>query len=532
LTLGALGSITRHLERRMRVRRSSGILLHPTSLPGPFGIGDLGPAANRFVDWLARAGQGVWQVLPLGPTGYGDSPYAPFSSFAGNELLISPELLYGDGLLSRAELDAARLPATGSVDYGAVIGVKRALLRAAAGRLVSSRDRSAERMAFMERSERWLPDYALFMAIKADLDAAARKAGVQDSSWNAWWPRDLAMRDERALDARRADCAGTIALVEAEQYLFRRQWDALRAYASDKGVSVLGDLPIFVAMDSADAWAEPGLFRLDAEGRPTSVAGVPPDYFSADGQLWGNPLYAWERHEATGFSWWLARIEAALSLFDLVRIDHFRGLAACWAVPAGEETARNGAWQAAPGSALLEALEARFGPDLPIVAEDLGFITPDVAELRDRFKLPGMRILQFGFDAEESGRGLDPANPFLPHNYVPDCVVYTGTHDNDTLAGWLAQASPTELDFLGRYLSYEPGDTPRAVRALVREAMKSAAGLCVVPMQDAMGLGSVARMNTPSTIGGNWSWRLEAEPDEELAAELASMAAIYGRSSR
>lgn len=516
--------------------RTSGILMHPTSLPGPFGIGDIGPAAARFVDWLAEAGQGIWQVLPLGPTGYGDSPYAPLSSFAGNELLLSPELLCRDGLISREEMDSARLPETGQVDYGAVIRTKRAIVRLAATRLVESRDiasggGSARFESFRKLNAGWLDDYALFVDIKEEYDELARAAGVADSSWNTWWPSLLAQRDPATLDSRRRAKPGSILLIEAEQYIFRRQWDELRCKAAAKGVRILGDLPIFVAMDSADAWARPELFALDGKGRPTEVAGVPPDYFSSDGQLWGNPLYAWDRHEADSFSWWLSRVESALSLYDALRIDHFRGLAACWAVPAGDATARKGRWKQAPGAALLEALASRLGQELPIVAEDLGFITDDVKDLRDRFGLPGMRILQFGFDALESGRGLDPGNPFLPHNYVPGCVVYTGTHDNDTLAGWLAQASTEEKAFIDAWLGYRPADL---VKALVREAMKSAARWCIVPMQDILGLGSEARMNTPGTIGGNWSWRMDPSvlgPDgDRITADLKAMASIYGRS--
>jgi len=500
-------------------------------LPGSFGIGDVGPRAARFIEWLASAGQHVWQVLPLGPTGYGDSPYAPFSSFAGNELLISPELLHRDGWLTGAELDAARIPNTGTVDYGTVIAAKRALIRTAAERLVASGKKTSGLTEFRQRNAGWLDDYALFMDIKREYDELARLQGVRDSSWNSWWPEALARRAPDALEERRRTSARSIALVEAEQYLFRKQWDELRAFAAAHDVTVLGDLPIFVAMDSADAWSRPELFRLDAEGKPSAVAGVPPDYFSADGQLWGNPLYAWKRHEADGFAWWVARIGAALSLYDMVRIDHFRGLVACWAVPAGEKTARNGAWEPAPGAALLAALSSKLGAALPIVAEDLGFITEDVTALRTRFGLPGMRILQFGFDAEESGRGLDPQNPFLPHNYVPDCVAYTGTHDNETLAGWLEGASIEERAFVDAYLGYAPADT---VRALLREAMKSAAGLVIFPMQDLLGLGGEARMNTPGTIGGNWAWRLTDQPaaGDRLAEDLANLAWLYGRTPR
>jgi 4-alpha-glucanotransferase len=505
----------------------SGILLHPSSLPGPFGIGDMGPEALRFIDWLAEAGQGVWQVLPLGPTGYGDSPYAPFSTFAGNELLISPELLVREGLLEPSEADAARLPATGRVDYGAVIRKKKEVVRLAAGRLAADTRHHARFAAFRRDNAAWLCDYALFVDIKEEYDGRAAASGIANSAWNACWPEPLARRSPAALAERRERRAGKLALVEAGQYLFRTQWDALRRAAVAKGIKILGDLPIFVAMDSADAWAHPELFALDASGQPTEVAGVPPDYFAADGQLWGNPLYEWERHRADGFAWWVSRIESALSLYDFVRIDHFRGLAACWSVPAGSTNARNGAWKPAPGKELLSALERRLGGGLPIVAEDLGFITDDVRQLRDGFGLPGMRILQFGFDSRESGRGLDPANPFLPHNYSNDCVAYTGTHDNDTLAGWLAQASDAEKTFLADYLGYEPSDM---VQALVREAMKSAAGLAIVPAQDVLGLGTEARMNQPGTIGGNWAWRLEAPGlTRDHAALLRAMAAIYAR---
>jgi 4-alpha-glucanotransferase len=514
----------------MKIQRSSGILLHPGSLPGPFGIGDIGPNALRFIDWLAEAGQSVWQVLPLGPTGYGDSPYAPFSTFAGNELLVSPELLVRDGLLRPTEADSARIPATNRVDFRAVMLKKKAVLRLAAGRVIADTRNSKDFAAFRRDNAAWLDDYALFIDIKEEFDERAMKTGLANSGWNECWPEALARRQPAALAERRERRAGNLALVEAEQYLFRTQWDALRRAASTKGIRILGDLPIFVAMDSADAWAHPELFTLDKSGHPTEVAGVPPDYFAADGQLWGNPLYEWERHRADGFAWWVSRIEAALSLYDYVRIDHFRGLAACWSVPAGSTSARNGVWKPAPGKGLLSALEQRLGGNLPIVAEDLGFITDDVRQLRDGFGLPGMRILQFGFDSRESGKGLDPANPFLPHNYSHDCVAYTGTHDNDTLAGWLSHASGEEKAFLYDYLGYEPADT---VRTLVREAMKSAAGLVILPAQDVLGLGSGARMNVPGTTGGNWTWRLEAPGlTQDNAAWLHDMAAIYARLPR
>ena len=511
----------------MNARRCSGILIHPSSFPGDFGIGDLGPEAERFLDWMADAGQGVWQVLPLGPTGYGDSPYAPFSSFAGNELLISPEFLLSDGLISAAELAAERVPQTGAVDYGSLIPRRKRLARSAAERFVAGAG-TADRAAFTSFTREhsfWLDDFVLFMDIKEEYDARASAEGIRDSSWNAYWPPAYAGRDEATLERRRSERSGDLQVRKAAQFLFYRQWDALKAKAAARNIQIIGDLPIFVAMDSADAWSRPELFDLDSSGRPNEVAGVPPDYFSADGQLWGNPLYAWDRHAADGFSWWLSRVEAALRLYDIVRIDHFRGLDAYWAVPAGKKTAREGTWRPAPGKALLAALRERLGGGLPIIAEDLGFITDEVRALRDEFGLPGMRILQFAFDARESG--LNPANPFLPHNYNTASVVYTGTHDNDTMAGWLESATPAELSAVDLYLGYSPADR---VRALMREAMKSVADFSVFPVQDLLGLGKSARMNTPSTLGGNWEWRLlSGQLTAALAQELRDLSGLYGR---
>ncbi len=513
----------------MNIQRTSGILLHPSSLPGPYGIGDLGPEAELFIDWLHDAGQGAWQVLPLGPTGYGDSPYAPFSSFAGNEFLISPELLAGSGLLDKDDLARLALPAGDKVDYGAIIPRKKAAVRRAAERFVaaaSTADRAAF-TAFRRENSFWLDDYVLFMDIKEEFDAKAAAEGIRDSSWNRYWPKEYAQRDGATLNARRQGKEAALETRAAAQFLFYRQWDALHAKALSKGIRIIGDLPIFVAMDSSDAWSNPGLFDLDEEGHPREVAGVPPDYFSADGQLWGNPLYAWESHRSEGFSWWLSRIEAALRLYDIVRIDHFRGLDAYWAVPAGESTARSGTWKKAPGRELLSALKKRLGGDVPIIAEDLGFITDEVRALRDEFSLPGMRILQFAFDAKESGKGLDASNSFLPHNYTANSVVYTGTHDNDTMAGWLASASEAERGYIEGYLGYAPADS---VRALIREAVKSVAAIAVFPAQDILGLGKEARMNIPSTLGGNWDWRLrEGQLTKELAREYAALTALYGR---
>ena len=513
----------------MHMDRISGLLLHPSSLPSLGGIGDMGPAAQDFIRRLSEAKQRIWQVLPLGPTGYGDSPYAPFSSFAGNELLISPELLVDEGLIDRQRLrEASRFPRD-RVDYGSVIPWKRALLHEAAAEFVarasSERKKAFERFRSAERA--WLEPYSLFRSIKSEYDAKAQAEGRTGTLWNNYWPKALAMSDPAALTEEREKWAVLMERFALLQFFFAEQWTALKGAANAAGLILVGDLPIFVAEDSADVWAEPSLFDLDANGRPREVAGVPPDYFSDDGQLWGNPLYAWEEHERTGFAWWKRRLRSALARFDVVRIDHFRGFEAYWAVPAGEKTARLGRWRKAPGEKLFEAVKAEFGSEIPVVAEDLGFITEEVKALRDDLGLPGMRILQFAFDASESGSAFDPKNSFLPHNYVQRCVAYTGTHDNDTLAGWYAQASDEEREYIARYLGYSPADP---VEALVRELMKSIAAWAVVPMQDILGLGTEARMNTPSTLGGNWTWRMEEGAfSGALARKLAEVTRLYGR---
>lgn len=513
----------------MRMHRSSGILLHPSSLPGPYGIGDLGPQAQAFVERLAEAGQRIWQILPLGPTGYGDSPYAPLSSFAGNELLISPLLLLEEGLIEEADLARAPDFPAERVDYGAVIAWKSPLLaKAAAAFLAGARaERRAAFENFRASASAWLPDYAMFRAIKDDYDGRALAEGRAGALWNNYWPLPLALRDGRSLAEERERRAEAIARYEALQFLFAEQWSALRGRAARARVMIVGDLPIFVAQDSADAWSRRELFKLDARGRPIEVSGVPPDYFSEDGQLWGNPLYDWEVHLREGFAWWTRRLAAMLERHDAVRIDHFRGFEASWSVPAGETTARLGTWRKAPGAELFASLERALGRELPIIAEDLGFITDDVRELRDAFGLPGMRVLQFAFDARENGVPFDSRNSFLPHNYVERSVVYTGTHDNDTLAGWLAQASKEEKAYLARYLGYAPRD---AARALLREAWKSVASWAIAPMQDILGLGSEARMNIPSTLGGNWAWRMaEGAFTPSLARELRELSELYGR---
>ena len=504
--------------------RSSGILLHPTSLPSRFGIGDLGPEAHRFVDFLAAAGQRIWQVLPLGPTGYGDSPYQLFSAFAGNPLLISLDGLAADGLLSREELaQTPEFPAD-EVDYGRVIRFKLPLLRAAYERFKTSgkeRHKFEDFGDFRSLCDGWLGDYALFMAVKA--------AHGGEAVWSRWEPA-IAARKPGALKEWRARLAEEIEALEFAQYMFFRQWRSLHNYARERGIRMMGDLPIYVAHDSADVWANPDLFQLDAAGDPGVMSGVPPDYFSATGQLWGNPIYRWDRMAQTGFRWWIDRLFAALAQVDIVRVDHFRGLEAYWEVPAGETTARNGRWVKGPGAALFEALEGALGK-LPIVAENLGVITPEVEAMRTEFGFPGMAILQFAF-------GKDPQAPdFKPHNYPRDSVAYTGTHDNDTTVGWwsstggdstrTAEDIREERDFTRKYLAT---DGREIHWVFIRTLMASVAHTVLFPLQDVLGLGSEARMNTPAVPSGNWRWRYRAEMlTPAIAQRLKEMVSMYER---
>ncbi|HUO80723.1 MAG TPA: 4-alpha-glucanotransferase [Steroidobacteraceae bacterium] len=479
---------------RVLDRRRAGVLLHATSLPDA-NHGALGQAARSFVDWLAAGGFSVWQFLPLGPVGPDRSPYFARSNHAGDPALVD-----------LATLAAARL-----IDARDLGRAPRAMLLSQAAQAVAA-DRGAEGGAFarFRRHEaHWLDDYALFMAIQGH------------EGGRPWWqwPEALRRREPAALGAARAALAGAIAELEAGQYFFHSQWHALRAYAAGRGVRLFGDVPIYVAPDSVEVWAHPELFQLDAGGEPTAVAGVPPDYFSADGQRWGNPLYRWEAHEATGFAWWLERLRAQFELFDLVRIDHFRGLEAYWAVPAGAPTAATGEWRLAPGEALLRRARATFGR-LEVVAEDLGVITPEVEALRDGFGLPGMRIAQFGFDG-------DQRNVHVPHNWTARSVGYTGTHDNDTSAGWYAHLDPGAQQFVADYLG---ASGAAVVPALVRSVLASVALLAVVPMQDLLGLGTEARMNLPGTTEGNWGWRFSwAEVPATLAARCERWNRVYGR---
>ncbi len=491
--------------------RSSGILLHPTSLPGRFGIGDLGDEACRFVDFLAGTGQRLWQVMPLGPTGYGDSPYQALSAFAGNPLLISPEQLMTNGLLPADALDDAPAFPDGHVDYGQVIAWKMPLLERSFAhfREHGGGEQRARFDAFCREQAAWLDDFALFMALKAHFDGAR---------WDAW-PLPIRTHRPEAVAEWSGRLAGAMQLHRYVQWCFFEQWQALRAYAHARGVHIIGDLPIFVAYDSADVWANPDLFHLDEEGRPTVVAGVPPDYFSPTGQLWGNPLYRWDVMAQQGYAWWVERFRAMFQMVDIVRIDHFRGFQAYWEVPAGEDTAVNGRWVEAPGEALFSAVRSALG-DLPIIAEDLGLITPEVEALRDRLGFPGMRVLQFAF-------GGPASHPYLPHNHIPHCVVYTGTHDNDTTVGWYRSAPPEVQDHVRRYLARDGQDV---AWDFIRAALSSVAEMAIVPMQDVLSLGSEARMNTPGRASGNWTWRLRWEQVQPwMRARLAEMTALYGR---
>ena len=509
-------------EARQGPGRRSGLLLHPTSLPGPHGVGDLGPAAHAFVEFLARAGQRLWQVLPLGPTGYGDSPYQALGALAGNTLLVSPALLVRDGLLTAAEEAAARVPGQGAVDFGALIPRRQALLAHVAERFAARADEGLRRAldAFREERRGWLPGFALFRALK-DAHGGA--------PWPAWAP-ELAGRRPHAREEATRRLSAAIRAEEVAQFLFDRQWRELREACRARGVAIMGDLPIYVAHDSAEVWARRELFQLGPDGAPAAVAGVPPDYFSATGQRWGNPLYHWDEALDACGGFFAERMRAALAWVDELRLDHFRGFEAYWAVPAGSPTAQGGAWRPGPGAALFERLQRELGA-LPLVAENLGVITPEVEALRHRFGLPGMAILQFAF-------GTDPQAPgFRPHRYAPDLVAYTGTHDNDTVAGWWASeggdstrtAADVEAEkaLARRYLDTDGHNMPWV---MLRALMASVAGTVIAPVQDVLGLGSEARMNRPGTLSGNWRWRLrEAALGDALAERLAGLAALYDR---
>jgi 4-alpha-glucanotransferase len=535
----------------MTFPRTSGVLLHPTSFPSPYGIGDLGPGARGFIDFLAASRQQIWQVLPLGTPGYGNSPYLAYSAIAVSPLLISPEGLKAAHLLQDSDVEALPNFEAHKADFEGASQVKMPLFRRAFTRFLAGEGRpirpepgpnhshdsgqhsghdsdhepaqtephvlatiEQDFAEFCDRSAHWLDDYALFMAIKADHEGL---------SWHQW-PAPLASRSPEALAEVRSRLAGEVEFQRFLQFLVAAQWRALKTYANDRGISIIGDIPIYVAHDSADVWANPENFCLNPETyEPAQMAGVPPDYFSETGQLWGNPVYNWDHLQTTNFSWWIERFEALLDWMDVIRIDHFRGFESYWSVPEGETTAMNGTWIQAPGHALFEAVQAKLG-SLPIVAEDLGIITPEVEALRDRFEFPGMKILQFAF-------GSGPGNPYLPFNFWGrNWVIYTGTHDNDTTMGWFTNSSQNDQDHICNFVGND--DRTNLHWHLIRLALMSLANQAIVPLQDLLGLGSDARMNFPGTATGNWDWRYEAaELTEPIAQQMASITEISGRAS-
>ena len=492
------------------MKRSCGILLPVFALPSPYGIGTLGQAAYDFVDFLRQAGQSWWQMLPLGPTGYGDSPYQSFSSYAGNPYFIDLDLLRRDGLLTAQEIaslawgsDPAR------VDYAALYENRFVLLQKAAER-GWARDR-AEVQLFARQNAQWLPDYALYMAVKRHFD---------EKPWTQWPDEAIRLRKPEAMAQYRQMLASDICMFTYSQFLFFRQWNALREYAHEQGVGIIGDLPIYVSMDSADVWAEPAFFQLDSDGYPTETAGVPPDCFSRDGQLWGNPLYRWEAMKADGYGWWIRRVDGAAKLYDMLRIDHFRGFESYWAVPYGDTTAKNGHWVKGPGMDLVQVLLNWF-PQMQFIAEDLGFLTPEVRELLADSGLPGMKVLEFAFDSRE------PSN-YLPHLYTPHCVCYTGTHDNAPLPAWKEEADPDDLALAVQYLGLNEEEGFHW--GVLRGGMSSVAELFVAQMQDYLGLGAESRINTPGEPVGNWQWRLHpGQLTAALSRRMAHMARLYGR---
>ena len=493
------------------MRRSCGVLLPISALPSPYGIGTLGKAASDFVDFLTEAGQSWWQLLPVGPTSYGDSPYQSFSTYAGNPYFVDLDLLVRDGLLKKEEIEArdwGRDPSR--VDYAAIYRSRFQLLQIAADR---GWERDADKVkAFSEKNAGWLPDYALFMALKRHFDMRA---------WTQWEDEDIRLRRPAAVERYQRELSEDIRLFTYIQYLFFRQWEALRTYAHKKGIGMIGDLPIYVAMDSADVWAEPDSFQLDERNIPKEVAGVPPDYFSEDGQLWGNPLYNWDAMKADGYGWWIRRVDGASRLYDILRIDHFRGLESYWAVPYGEPTAKNGRWIKGPGMDLVGVLKGWFS-SLQFIAEDLGYLTPEVRQFLQDSGFPGMKVLEFAFDSREP-------SDYLPHTYTPNCVCYVGTHDNAPVMAWKDEADPDDVALAVRYLGLNQEEGFHW--GMIRGGQSSVADLFIAQMQDYLGLGADSRMNTPGLLGGNWQWRLMPEQlDAMLAKRMAEIAWIYGRS--
>ncbi len=493
------------------MKRGAGILLPISALPSPHGIGSLGKEAFAFVDFLYKAKQSYWQILPVGPTGYGDSPYQSFSAFAASHYYVDLSLLQKAGLLTKREIEAADFGANADcVDYYKLYQNRKPLLQKAVSRFEPD---DASFLRFKEEQEHWLYEYALFMALKSENDMCALSE----------WSEELRQREEGAMRRAKVRLAGEIHFWQVVQFWFFEQWMQLKEYANERGISIIGDMPIYVSPDSAELWARPEWFQVDENGCPTEVAGCPPDAFSADGQLWGNPLYDWEYHKKEGYRFWQNRLRHALSLFDVVRIDHFRGFSGYYAILAEAETARKGRWCEGPGTGFIDAMKENI-PNMNIIAEDLGFLTEDVYALLRHSGFPGTKVLQFAFDARED-------SDYLPHNYTRNCVVYTGTHDNTTTADWFRSAPKADVAFCKRYLNLAKEQD--GTRGLVCAALASVGDLCIVPMADWLGLGKKARINTPSTLGGNWQWRTTKEDfSARLAKELAELTAVYGRASQ
>lgn len=498
----------------MRFQRTAGILLHPTSLPGRYGVGDLGDAAFAFVDFLYKSRQSLWQTLPLGPTGYGDSPYQCFSAFAGNPLLISPDKLVEAGYLPKTAVSQIPTFPTHKVDYGAVIEYKNSLFQTAYTHFQTNgtAEQKSAFTQFCADNQDWLEDYATFVAIKnKHID---KEGGV----WNTW-ALAIAQRKPTALAKWQKQLAEDIERHKFLQFLFFQQWLAVKTYANERGIRIIGDIPIFVAFDSADVWAHPELFYLNKKGQPTVIAGVPPDYFSETGQRWGNPLYRWDKMAEDGYEWWAKRLKSTFTIADIARIDHFRGFEAYWEIPASEPTAVVGQWVKGPHKAFFAAMENKLGK-LPIIAEDLGVITPEVQDLRDSFGFPGMKILQFAFGGEQN-------SDFLPHSFTANSVVYTGTHDNETTVGWYLNASEAERDHVRRYLGVSGRDI---AWDMIRLALMSVSDMAVVPMQDLFSLDNTARMNYPGKASGWWQWRYtNSMLNDTIAHRLAQLSHLYGR---
>ena len=493
--------------------RSSGILLHPTSLPGKYGIGSLGKEAYKFVDFLKKSNQKLWQIFPLGPTGYGDSPYQCFSSFAGNPYLIDFDLLIEQNLLTEEDLKDVNFGGNEEyIDYGAIYNQKYPLLRKAYENFKANGNKELKEKleTFKTENSSWLDDYSLYISLKNHFNGLP---------WNEW-EDDIRTRKEDAINKYKAELANEIEYHNFIQFLFFTQWNNVKKYANDNGIKIIGDIPIFVAVDSSDAWANPEIFLFDPELKPVKVAGVPPDYFSATGQLWGNPLYDWDKLKELNYKWWVDRVKANLSTCDIIRIDHFRGFDEYWAVPYGDKTAENGTWCPGPRTDLFNAIKNELG-ELPIIAEDLGTMTQGVIDLREATGFPGMKILGFAFDSKEE-------NDYLPHTYTKNCVVYTGTHDNDTLIGWFTKANEDDKQFARNYLNSRSDNEIHW--DAIRGAWSSVANMAIAPIQDFLGLGSEARINTPGLASGNWQWRLkDGVLTDELAERIAKLTKVYSR---